>query len=649
MKNMLRREYSETGYKIPTNYSTISQKKGIKEVFEERKVKQEMKVKYILKSTHELKNVLIVITNTLELLNFNKLLEAFNNIDEINTLKDACEFGKFLLNDIQSSKYINYHDQIVNTKTDERFYLIDVLDFCSRIFKFMTGLSEKDNSKDETVEYIPDYKSIKNSYSISCISQNRLKQVILNLLSNAKKFTLKGEIRLQCKVIDNIIRFNVIDTGMGMPKNKAKNIFNPDRFLEQSKILNNNMGSGVGLFVVYDILNAFHIDINCESEIEKGTVFTFDIPYTDDTLKSSNNQTTYYNQPNDENDIIDFDKLSSDKFKHEIMKINAGMKESKRHSVPHNNININNMIHNLPNITLQNPIKPIKFEDIEKSLIKSKSNKNTRFKNKYNQETNDDNNDYQDHRSLTYNINYIKNHNVNNYYYYIIKDMYGHINISDNNTTNMHKYAKSKIKKDEISEMIETTNNTANNKSIFSKFKTNNNQQTHLSTTYKVNTKKYDTCNSNFTKISTSNVNAIQLNKSINNSKSLEIFVCDDDNIARKSIYKLFEKVKNETNYKINASFFSHEVTFLTAIFKNYEEKKNTHIVLIDLNLQNMSGNEIILFLKHLRIFSGTKFILLSASNIEQEESCYNDIGYDQFYVKPLKFEVIIDIIKNYQ
>ena len=108
--------------------------------------------------------------------------------------------------------------------------------------------------------------------------QNRLAQVISNLLNNAGKFTEEGEIRFGFDLKDGCVEFFVQDTGMGIPPEKARNIF--DRFVKLNDFVS---GTGLGLAIVKHIVEAHGERITVRSELGVGSTFSF-------TLKKVNLQ-----------------------------------------------------------------------------------------------------------------------------------------------------------------------------------------------------------------------------------------------------------------------------------------------------------------------------------------------------------------------
>ena len=112
----------------------------------------------------------------------------------------------------------------------------------------------------------------------------RLKQVFVNLLSNALKFTEEGEIVLYVKVLDDLgegkkrIRFGVRDTGIGINTEKQAEIFNAFS-QEDGSITKRYGGTGLGLTISNQILALAGSVLQVESDQGKGSDFFFDIQF----------------------------------------------------------------------------------------------------------------------------------------------------------------------------------------------------------------------------------------------------------------------------------------------------------------------------------------------------------------------------------
>ena len=118
----------------------------------------------------------------------------------------------------------------------------------------------------------------------------RLNQIILNLISNAVKFTDKGKIIVNIKLRSedekNVnIEFAITDSGIGIAANKIDSIFN---LFEQAEIgtANSYGGTGLGLAIVKQLIEAQGGSISLRSKLGEGSTFSFILPFGKTTMKS---------------------------------------------------------------------------------------------------------------------------------------------------------------------------------------------------------------------------------------------------------------------------------------------------------------------------------------------------------------------------
>lgn len=105
----------------------------------------------------------------------------------------------------------------------------------------------------------------------------RLRQVLLNLLGNAVKFTDEGFVELTIGVTDTKIKFTVKDSGAGIPEEDLPTLFDP--FMQADIIKNRNIsGTGLGLTIAKSLVDMMEGHISVESEYGHGTAFHFEIP-----------------------------------------------------------------------------------------------------------------------------------------------------------------------------------------------------------------------------------------------------------------------------------------------------------------------------------------------------------------------------------
>ena len=152
----------------------------------------------------------------------------------------------------------------------EEFNLVDALKFCIQIFQSRAKFEKKNIDIKFNINNVSIDKKIKS------ISELKLKQVVINLISNSYKFTMKGFIELSVEKINQKLRIKIMDTGIGFNEKVMEKIFQPYFMLENDKFLNKN-GSGLGLFICKEILSSNGSEIKFSSERGKGTQFWFDI------------------------------------------------------------------------------------------------------------------------------------------------------------------------------------------------------------------------------------------------------------------------------------------------------------------------------------------------------------------------------------
>ncbi|MGI9652247.1 response regulator [Chryseobacterium sp. RLHN22] len=212
------------------------------------------------------------------------------------------------LNEIQT-QYLNY----INESGENLLNIInDILDFSKIESGKMELLIEKSDVYDmvsqviNVILYQSQKKNIELLLNIEpglpktlLLDESRLKQILINLLGNAVKFTEQGEIELKVEKLrmDHkkiALRFSVRDTGIGIPIEKQKHIF--DAFTqENSSISKRYGGTGLGLTISNNILGYMGSHLSLISTPDKGSVFFFDIeiPYEMSELKEEDDLTIH--------------------------------------------------------------------------------------------------------------------------------------------------------------------------------------------------------------------------------------------------------------------------------------------------------------------------------------------------------------------
>jgi signal transduction histidine kinase/CheY-like chemotaxis protein len=113
----------------------------------------------------------------------------------------------------------------------------------------------------------------------------RLRQVLYNLIGNAIKFTHCGEVSLSVQRLNNQIRFEVTDTGKGIPEKDIPNLFKP--FYQASNNDQAAQGVGLGLYISKRIIGLLGGELHVASRFGSGSTFWFELPLNETSVPQS--------------------------------------------------------------------------------------------------------------------------------------------------------------------------------------------------------------------------------------------------------------------------------------------------------------------------------------------------------------------------
>lgn len=239
------------------------EQKKLKETMEMEKLKNE----FFANLSHEFRTPLTIILGIVQLIE--KDLLSLSNIEDsmkrrIKVLKQNCYRLLRLIGNL-----------IDMTKIDAGFFSISLQNHeIISIIEDIT-LSVVDYTEDKGIEIEFDTEV---EEKITACDPDKIERIILNLLSNAMKFTNDGG-SIKVRIFDEIenIKIVVKDTGIGIPANKIDTIF--DRFVQVDKsFTRNHEGSGIGLSIVKAFVEMHNGTITVESEYGKGTTFIIRLP-----------------------------------------------------------------------------------------------------------------------------------------------------------------------------------------------------------------------------------------------------------------------------------------------------------------------------------------------------------------------------------
>lgn len=192
------------------------------------------------------------------------------------------------------NKYKEYVDAVHNSATWMLTLVNDILDYSKmEVGKLKLGKMDFDlRSTVEGVGTLLSQNAAAKGIDLVCLVHSnlptvvsgdpwRLRQILINLASNALKFTEKGKILIQASLIDEndtdaTIKFTVSDTGTGIPADKIKFLFEPYTQIKNESVCTTE-GTGLGLAISRQLCELMGGEIRAESTIGEGSTFHFTI------------------------------------------------------------------------------------------------------------------------------------------------------------------------------------------------------------------------------------------------------------------------------------------------------------------------------------------------------------------------------------
>lgn len=243
-----------------TNTELLAAKEKIEEV-------SALKAQFFSTISHELRTPLYgVVGITNMLLDEHKELV---NSPHLNSLKFSARYLLSLVNDILQINKIEDNRIVLESLT---FNISDEIEMIKSSLSFLAKTHSNEiivNIDDRIPEYLIGDKL-------------RLSQIIMNLVSNALKFTKNGAVSIHvnlAKVENNFyfLEFKIQDNGIGIDPLDQEKIF--DKFVQVNRKETDYQGTGLGLSIVKQLLGLFDSDITLQSSVGKGTEFQFVIAF----------------------------------------------------------------------------------------------------------------------------------------------------------------------------------------------------------------------------------------------------------------------------------------------------------------------------------------------------------------------------------
>ena len=230
------------------------------------KLIEEMKTEFVSLAAHQLRTPLSAIKWTLKML----LAGDLGKITD-----EQREFIKKTY--VSNERMISLINDLLNiTRIEEGKYIFKLIP-CD-IEKMVDGLINIHQEEIEKKEIKLEFKSLKEKLPKVMVDTEKISLVIENLLENAITYTKpKGKIIISLSKKEKKVEFSIKDNGIGIPENQKERIFT--KFFRAANVVRmDTQGTGLGLFIAKNIIEAHKGRIWFESEEGKGTTFYFTLP-----------------------------------------------------------------------------------------------------------------------------------------------------------------------------------------------------------------------------------------------------------------------------------------------------------------------------------------------------------------------------------
>lgn len=228
---------------------------------------ERMKTEFVAIAAHELRTPMTPIKGFIDML-------ALDEDDSFTPEERREYYGIIQQNVDRLNRLIN---DLLNVTRIERgvalqlfWEEVDLCQLADAVFEVQRGMTNTERHKlirDSSAEHI-----------FAVVGRDQIEQILQNLVSNAIKYSPEGgEVRIIIKDEGDTVLMGVSDQGTGIPESARAKLFKPYRRIHNPKTASVK-GTGIGLFLVKNLVEAHHGSIWVESELGRGTTFWFRIP-----------------------------------------------------------------------------------------------------------------------------------------------------------------------------------------------------------------------------------------------------------------------------------------------------------------------------------------------------------------------------------
>lgn len=265
--NNIRKNKYNSEEEIQLGSNLLSLQKAIKKMFKKEKSDieylqrlQKMRSQFIANVSHELRTPIFAIQGYIETLLNGAINDNNVNMHFLEKANQHTVSLSNLLNDLIDISMIESGEM----RMSYRYFKIN--DLINQVV-----LENRKIAEDKNLELI--YTSAREDLEIFG-DKDKLRQVLVNLILNAVKYTEKGKVEVLVEEDNKYARVVVKDTGIGIPENSLDRIF--ERFFRVDKARSRSQGgTGLGLAIVKHIVEAHNSKVDVKSKVGEGSEFSF--------------------------------------------------------------------------------------------------------------------------------------------------------------------------------------------------------------------------------------------------------------------------------------------------------------------------------------------------------------------------------------
>lgn len=233
----------------------------LSEALDQEKQLSEIKSRFVSMASHEFRTPLSTVLSSASLLTkYTKTEEQDKRDRHISKIKGSVKHLNDILEDFLSLGKLD-EGKVATNHTE-----FDLQELITETIEEIRGLLKEGQQADY----------LHSGSTIAYTDKKLLKNILINLLTNAIKFSDEGAlIHIKSKITGGIAEVSVVDKGIGIGKDEQEHLFSS---FFRAKNAMNIQGTGLGLHIVKRYLDLLNGNVHLQSELDKGTTITFQIP-----------------------------------------------------------------------------------------------------------------------------------------------------------------------------------------------------------------------------------------------------------------------------------------------------------------------------------------------------------------------------------